>query len=203
MNLSVHEADRMSQIAVLEQRIYSSGLYIHDRGHSASRPSQSLSNHKPLEIDLSMKRRELERFLHEHIPLSRAIGVQVQRSSAEHVVLSAPLTPNINNHSTVFGGSASAVAILAAWSLLHIRLKQAGLQCRLLIQQNTMKYEQPIANTFIASSCVGDDSAWAKFQEMLERKKRARISIKVTIQCRGEKVGEMSGDFVALATLGT
>jgi thioesterase domain-containing protein len=149
-----------------------------------------------------MKRRELERFLHEHIPLSRAIGVQVQRSSAEHVVLSAPLTPNINNHSTVFGGSASAVEILAAWSLLHIRLKQAGLQCRLLIQQNTMKYEQPIANTFLASSCVGDDSAWAKFQEMLKRKKRARISIKVTIQCRGEKVGEMSGDFVALANLG-
>ena len=149
-----------------------------------------------------MKRRELERFLHEHIPLSRAIGVQVQRSSAERVILSAPLTPNINNHSTVFGGSASAVAILAAWSLLHIRLKQAGLQCRLLIQQNTMKYEQPIANTFIASSCVGDDSAWAKFQTMLERKKHARISIKVTIQCRGEKVGEMSGDFVALATLG-
>ena len=128
--------------------------------------------------------------------------MQVQRSSAEHVVLSAPLTPNINNHSTVFGGSASAVAILAAWSLLHIRLKQAGLQCRLLIQQNTMKYEQPIANTFIASSCVEYDSAWAKFQEMLKRKKRARISVKVTIQCQGEKVGEMSGDFVALATLG-
>jgi Putative thioesterase (yiiD_Cterm) len=64
-----------------------------------------------------------------------------------------------------------------------------------------MIYEQPITNTFIASSCVGDLSAWTKFQEMLKRKKRARISIKVTIQCRSEKVGEMSGDFVALANL--
>jgi thioesterase domain-containing protein len=112
------------------------------------------------------------------------------------------LTPNINHQSTVFGGSASAVAVLAAWALLHIRLRQAGLQSRLVIQQNTMIYEQPITNTFIASSCMGDESAWAKFQEMLKRKKRARISIKVTIQCRGEKVGEMNGDFVALANLG-
>jgi thioesterase domain-containing protein len=148
-----------------------------------------------------MNRRELEQFLHEHIPLSKAIGVQVQKSSAEHVVLSAPLPPNINHHSTVFGGSASAVAILAAWALLHIRLRQAGLQSHLVIQQNTMKYEQPIANKFIASSCVGDPSAWEKFKEMLKRKKRARISIMVTIQCRGEKVGEMSGVFVALANL--
>lgn len=37
---------------------------------------------------------------------------------------------------------------------------------------------------------------------MLKRKKRARISIKVTIQSKGEKVGEMSEDFVALANLG-
>ena len=146
-----------------------------------------------------MKRRELEQFLHEHIPLSKAIGVQVQKSCADHVVLSAPLTPNINHHSTVFGGSASAVAILAAWALLHIRLRQAGLQSRLVIQQNTMKYEQPIANKFIASSYVEDLSAWEKFKDMLRRKKRARISIKVTIQCRGEKVGEMNGEFVALA----
>jgi len=147
-----------------------------------------------------MERRELEQFLHEYIPLSKAMGVQVRKSNAEHVVLAAPLTPNMNHHSTVFGGSASAVAILAAWALLYVRLRQAGLQSRLVIQQNTMKYERPIAGKFIASSSVGDLSAWAKFQEMLKRKQRARISIKVTIRCNGEKVGEMSGDFVAIAS---
>jgi NAD kinase len=45
-----------------------------------------------------------------------------------------------------------------------------------------------------------DPSAWKKFQEVFKRKRRARISVKVTIQCNGEKVGEMNGDFVALAT---
>jgi thioesterase domain-containing protein len=147
-----------------------------------------------------MERRELEQYLHEYIPLSKAMGVEVRRSNAEQVVLSAPLIPNRNHQSTVFGGSASAVAILAAWSLLHLRLKQAGLQVRLVIQQNTMKYERPIAGKFIASSSVGDLSVWERFQAMLKRKRRARISIKVTIRCHGENVGEMQGEFVALAS---
>ena len=147
-----------------------------------------------------MNRRELEQFLHEYIPLSKAMGVQVRRSNTEHVVLAAPLVPNRNHQSTVFGGSASAVAILAAWSLLHLRLKQAGLQVRLVIRQNTMKYERPIAGKFLASSAVVDLSAWERFQEMLKRKGRARISIKVMIRCRGEDVGEMQGEFVAVAS---
>lgn len=146
-----------------------------------------------------MERQELEQFLHEHIPLSKAIGIEVQESNSECVVLSAPLIPNLNHQSTVFGGSASAVAILSAWALLYVRLRQAGLQSRLVIQKNTMVYERPIADKFVASSSVGDPSAWKKFQEVFQRKRRARISVKVTIQCNGEKVGEMNGDFVALA----
>jgi thioesterase domain-containing protein len=151
-------------------------------------------------MDLVMKRGELEQYLYESIPLSKAMGVRVQKSNAEQVVLSAPLIPNRNHQSTVFGGSASAVAILAAWSLLHLRLKQAGLQVRLVIRQNTMTYERPIAGKFLASSSVGDLPAWERFQEMLKRKKRARISIKVRIRCHGEDVGEMLGEFVASAS---
>lgn len=148
-----------------------------------------------------MERRELEQFLHEHIPLSKAMGIEVQETDTEHVVLSAPLIPNINHHSTVFGGSASAVAILAAWALLYVRLRQAGIHGRLVILKNTMVYKRPIADKFVASSSMGDPSAWTKFQEVFRRKQRARISIKVTIECNGEKVGEMNGEFVALADL--
>jgi thioesterase domain-containing protein len=60
-----------------------------------------------------MELAELERYLHQHIPLSEAMQVSVVEVHPEHVVLSAPLAPNINHRETVFGGSASAVAILA------------------------------------------------------------------------------------------
>jgi thioesterase domain-containing protein len=66
---------------------------------------------------------ELAQYLHEHIPLSRAMGVEVVEATWDGVSLRAPLAPNINHRETVFGGSASAVAILAAWALLYVRLQ--------------------------------------------------------------------------------
>src|SRR5487761_2583361 len=95
---------------------------------------------------------ELEAYLHAHIPLSRAMSVGVVSIAAERVVLSAPLGPNINHRSTVFGGSASAVAILAAWSLLHLRLTGAGMESRLVIQKNSMDYLAPITGDFTATA---------------------------------------------------
>jgi thioesterase domain-containing protein len=63
-----------------------------------------------------MDARELEDYLHVHIPLSAAMQVAVVAVDASGVTLAAPLAPNINHRDTVFGGSASAVAILAAWA---------------------------------------------------------------------------------------
>jgi thioesterase domain-containing protein len=145
-----------------------------------------------------MDSRELQRYLHEHIPLSKAMAVYVQTASAECVTLSAPLAPNINHRETVFGGSASALAILSAWSLLHLRLKQEQLDGRIVIQKSTMNFERPIVAHFTATAALSEASAWPKFVNMLGRKGRARISVVATLHCREEKVGEFAGDFVAL-----
>ncbi len=140
----------------------------------------------------------LQHYLHEHIPLSRAMEVQVIHATAAGVTLSAPLTPNINHRQTVFGGSASAVAILAAWALLYVRLEQAGLKSRIVIQKNTMHYEHPIVAVFTAVSAPPTAAAWEKFIELLQRKGRARLSIAVTLYCEDARVGALEGDFVAL-----
>jgi thioesterase domain-containing protein len=143
-------------------------------------------------------RRALEQYLHAHIPLSGAMGVAVDEASGERVALSAPLAPNINHRETVFGGSTSAVAILAAWALLHVRLQQQGLGGRIVIQRNTMHYAWPIVGRFTATSAIRDPGAWQKFLETLTRKDRARISVAVALHCGGDPVGELTGDFVAL-----
>jgi thioesterase domain-containing protein len=143
-------------------------------------------------------RRDLERYLHEQIPLSKAMGVKVARASAARVELSAPFAPNINHLETVFGGSASAVAILAAWALLHVRLEEAGLSSHVVIQRNTMAYERPLTGDFTAVSTFEDAATWERFLNMLKRKQRARISITARLLSRGEKTGEFEGDFVAL-----
>lgn len=140
----------------------------------------------------------LENYLHEHIPLSAAMGVKILRADESMVELSAPLAPNINHRETVFGGSASAVAILAAWTLLYVRLQDAGINSRVVIQRNTMSYEHPITTDFTAVAALPDLSHWTKFLNMLKRRGRARISVAVTLVCENEKVGTLEGDFVAL-----
>ena len=145
---------------------------------------------------------EIQTYLHEHIPLSAAMQVQVEVATPEQVVLGAPLQPNINHRDTVFGGSASALAILSAWSLLHVKLSAGGYQTRLVIQRNSMSYEQAILGYFTAHASSPALEQWKAFTRMLERKGRARISVSSTLLYEGQEVGRFEGEFVALGTTG-
>jgi len=140
---------------------------------------------------------ELQTYLHQHIPLSAAMAVTVAHASPHQVVLSAPLAPNINHRETVFGGSASAVAILAAWSMLHLRLSADGLGSRLVIQRNTMDYLVPIDGTFTAVAQAPSAEVWQPFTRMLQRKGLGRIAQTAELLYQGQAAGQLSGEFVA------
>lgn len=140
---------------------------------------------------------DLQAYLHQHIPLSRAMEVSVLESSLARVVLSAPLAPNINHRETVFGGSASAVAILAAWSMLHLRLSAHGLGSRLVIQRNTMAYGLPIDGTFTAVAEAPSEAAWRAFVRVYERKGLGRIEQASVLMYHGQPAGKLTGEFVA------
>jgi thioesterase domain-containing protein len=142
---------------------------------------------------------ELEQYLHRHIPLSLAMQVTVLEVQPQHVILSAPLEPNINHRDTVFGGSATAVAVLAAWSLVHTRLVNAGVPSRLVVQRNAMTFAVPMTGAFTARSSLADDARWDKFIQTLARRTRARISVACELFCAGEEAGRFQGDFVALS----
>ena len=140
---------------------------------------------------------ELQAYLHEHIPLSEAMGVSVLEASVQRVVLAAPLAPNINHRDTVFGGSASAVAILAAWAMLHLRLSEQGLGGRLVIQRNTMDYLAPMAGRFTAVAQAPSPQAWQGFSRMLQRKGVGRIVQTSRLYCDEAETGRLEGEFVA------
>lgn len=143
---------------------------------------------------------ELEKYLHDHIPLSKAMQVAVVSRTTDEVILSAPLPPNINHRDTLFGGSASAVAILSAWSLLHTRMLEAGVSSRLVIQRNTMDYHLPVLGTFTARGFLTEPAVWQKFLAMLKRKGKARISVSAVLESNGQLAGSLSGEFVALGS---
>jgi thioesterase domain-containing protein len=144
------------------------------------------------------KTQQLERYLHQHIPLSAAMRVSVLEIDKHELTLAAPLAPNINHQETVFGGSASTLAILSAWSLLHTRLAEEGIASRLVIQRNEMAYLKPMTEEFTATAVLVDEEGWQRFLTTLRRKGKARISVVASLYCNQIMAGEFSGDFVAL-----
>jgi len=140
----------------------------------------------------------LQQFLREHIPLSKAMEVEVLEASTMGVKLSAPLAPNINHRRTVFGGSATALAILSAWALINLRLEDEKLKRRVVIQRSNMTYERPMTASFTASSAIVNETTWRRFVNPLKRKGKARIKVNSVLYCNGERVGKLEGDFVGL-----
>lgn len=141
---------------------------------------------------------ELEQYLHQHIPLSKAMAVSVLNADPHSVLLSAPLQPNINHRDTVFGGSASALAILAAWALVHLRLRAENIEARLVIQRNSMHYERPIAGAFMARASEQDIEDWPRFLRLLSRKGMGRVTVHSALEYEDRIAGRFSGEFVAL-----
>lgn len=125
-----------------------------------------------------------------------AVGVVSIEEGA--VVLRAPLAPNINHRATVFGGSACALAILAGWALLHVRLRTAGITRRLVIQRNAMQYQRPIPGEFTARASLERPERWRLFTDTLLRKRKARISVIAVLEQAGQVVATFTGVFVAL-----
>jgi thioesterase domain-containing protein len=142
---------------------------------------------------------ELKAYLHRNIPITAAMEIAVESVAADEVVLAAPLEPNINHRETLFGGSAVTICILAAWSLIHLRLTEAGIAHRLVIQRSTMNYEAPVTGRFTAHARLADETAWERCLTMLGRHNKSRFSTIAELR-QGELVGaRMAADFVALA----
>lgn len=142
----------------------------------------------------------LQRYLHERIVQSESMGVTVAEVSPSRVVLSAPLAPNLNVHGTVFGGSASSVAMLAAWSLLHTLLKTHDIPAELVIHSSHVEFRAPIKGDFRAVAQAPDAQAWSNFEHMLSRKGRARIKVVVDVEFAGATAARLEGMFVAVSS---
>lgn len=141
---------------------------------------------------------EVEAYLHAQIPISAAMGVEVEVATDSVVRLRAPLRPNINHRSTVFGGSASAIAILAGWTLLHVRLTHGGHGSRIVIQNSIVHYDLPIDDDFTAIAREPDPADWDRFIRTLDRRGKARLEIRVDLEQDGRRAGHMTGAYVVV-----
>lgn len=141
---------------------------------------------------------ELQHYLRAHIPLTRALAVEVVELNESRIELGAPLAPNLNHRQTAFGGSVASLAILAGWGWLHAQLAAIAPDSRLVIQRQEMDYVTPIDDAMTATCCAPAPLAWNRFSRALASRGRARIELAVKVTCRNRLAARFVGTYVAL-----
>ena len=140
----------------------------------------------------------LTRFLHEHIPLAAAMQLSATAYDGERLQLAAPLAPNVNDKGTAFGGSLYNLAVLCGWSLLRLKLNEAGLQHKnIVIHEANTRYLLPVTGELHAA-CTLTGDVLTEFMQPLQKKGRARITLTVAIHQQDHVAVEFTGNYVVL-----
>jgi thioesterase domain-containing protein len=147
----------------------------------------------------SMTTRGLEAFLHEKIPLTRAMGLRVAVSNAQRLVLEAPLENNVNHLGTAFGGSLHALPTLACYAGLWTLLREAGIDGHVVVKHSEAFYRQPVTGTLRAVCARPPMTVAQEFIRDLQRHKKARMVLTAVVEgANGKPAVEFSGSFVAV-----
>jgi thioesterase domain-containing protein len=140
--------------------------------------------------------RETTAYLHEQIPLTRAMGAQVAAYDGAELVVTAPLALNHNHLGTAFGGSLNTLATLAGYAFLWLELRDRT--AHLVIRKSHIQFNRPVRSELRAICRAPDGAALASFREIFARKGKARLELRVEIVENGAVAVEFTGTFVAI-----
>ena len=129
----------------------------------------------------------LAAFFAQHLPLAGAMRVAVVEATPLRVALRFPLEPNLNHHGTAFGGSLAAAGILAGWSLLHLRLRDAGeTEAAVVVGDSRTRFRRPVEREFVAAASLADGEVWDGFLRDLRTGGRGRLEVRTLLTAAGE-----------------
>jgi thioesterase domain-containing protein len=136
-----------------------------------------------------------EKFLHEQIPITRAMGLGVVANDENGFVVEAPVALNSNHLRTGFGGSINSVATLAAYGFLWIELNDAA--AHVVVAESSIRFLRPVREKIRAVCLRPAETELAKFRTEFREKGKARIALRVNVIENAEKAAEFEGLFVA------
>ena len=125
--------------------------------------------------------KELQEIMHELIPMSRFMGVVVSEYKRNTLTLTAPLDKNINHQQSAFGGSVFALAALAGWGILQIKLRELDLDCNIVVADAKAKFLKPIREDLVCKAKLS----------------HSHIQILKGINKNGAAVVELDAEFLA------
>jgi thioesterase domain-containing protein len=139
--------------------------------------------------------RAAEKFLHEQIPITRAMGLRIVGQEENGFTVEAPVALNSNHLRTAFGGSINAVATLAAYGFLWLELNDAA--AHVVVAESWIRFRRPVREKIRATCLRPPAGDFEMFAVHFREKRKARITLRVNVAEAGEMAAEFEGIFVA------
>ncbi|HEY2622289.1 YiiD C-terminal domain-containing protein [Dyella sp. Tek66A03] len=131
--------------------------------------------------------RKLVAFMRDEIPLAQNMDLHFQGCDEQHLSITAPLVPNVNDKGCAFGGSLVSAMTLTCWGLVELELRMRGLDCDVFVGESTVRYLEPVWTDFESQARLADGADWATFVNTLAARGRARIEVTCQVPGTGEK----------------
>ena len=148
----------------------------------------------------SVKVPAFELFLHEMIPLAKAMGVGVEVRDDRSLVLRAPKEQNRNSLNTAFGGSLVSLATLAGygvvWEMMKSQRAAEKAEWRIVVKESRAAYRRPVLGDLRAICERPAQAAIAEFKEALQRYGKAKLKLKASIVENGSIAVDVTAAFV-------
>ena len=150
-----------------------------------------MDGHAPLVAALESKLRSM--------PPVRALELRIAAHDDDTLVLAAPLSANVNDKGSAFGGSLASAMTLAAWGLATLKLQEAGHEAEVYVQDSTLRYARPLYDDLRVEARIAPGFAWDEFVAAFAARGKARASLIAQARdAAGNVVTSFDGRFVAL-----
>jgi len=148
--------------------------------------------------DLHAAAQDLVAFIHDGIPLARAMALELGDYDGQRLTLRSPLKPNVNDKGCAFGGSLVSLMTLTGWGLVELALRQRGDDCDVYVGESTVRYLSPVWEDFQADALPSEQADWATFFATLDARGRARIGVRCQVPGEnGKPAATLEAQFVA------
>ena len=135
--------------------------------------------------------------LHSEIPLTKLMEIKIQDYNESELITTAPLSININDKGTAFGGSLATMTIISSWSICWLISKELGFDSNnIVVIKNENSYKKPVTKDIICHTTKPTIEQLNILKEKLEKKKSASIKIYSKIIEDGEICVEFEGYYV-------
>lgn len=128
----------------------------------------------------------LTAYIHTHIPLTRAMEMQVTSMTDTEVVAHVPFEGNQNHNHVIFGGSMASACVVVAWAVAQVRL-DAHAPFTVVGKSCIFNFLAPIRGAYAVRAHVPE--SWPEVQSKALATGRAKCSVRVDILAESAHCG--------------